>query len=142
MEILAVGRQPACACSSKANVRRRNYCFAADVIWSQAPGSFAAICGKRRSFLPTQAWTSYESRGAERGLPCPPGFPGTFRLARGRVSALRGSAAMNWTYLRRFPWLDPRARFVASLPPCASLLDLGSSDGETHGGSERSEEHK
>jgi len=38
---------------------------------------------------------------------------------------------MNWKHLRRFPWLDTRARFVAAAPPRAKLLDLGSSDGET-----------
>src|SRR2546426_8415445 len=40
---------------------------------------------------------------------------------------------MNWARLRSFPWLDTRARFVASLPSSAALLDLGSSDGETLG---------
>jgi len=38
---------------------------------------------------------------------------------------------MNWVRLRRFPWLDTRARFVAGTPQNGSLLDLGSSDGET-----------
>jgi SAM-dependent methyltransferase len=38
---------------------------------------------------------------------------------------------MNWRWLRVAPWLDTRARFVASLPHGASLLDIGSSDGET-----------
>jgi SAM-dependent methyltransferase len=38
---------------------------------------------------------------------------------------------MNWSHLRRAPWLDTRARFVAGTPPGGSLLDLGSSDGET-----------
>lgn len=38
---------------------------------------------------------------------------------------------MNWSRLRRFPWLDTRAKFVAAAPPHAALLDLGSSDGET-----------
>jgi len=38
---------------------------------------------------------------------------------------------VNWAHLRRFPWLDTRARFVAGLPAGAALLDLGSSDGET-----------
>lgn len=33
--------------------------------------------------------------------------------------------------MRRTPWLDTRARFVAGTPPGGSLLDLGSSDGET-----------
>jgi SAM-dependent methyltransferase len=38
---------------------------------------------------------------------------------------------MNWAYLRRFPFLDTRAAFVAQVPRDGSLLDLGSSDGET-----------
>lgn len=38
---------------------------------------------------------------------------------------------MNWSHLRRAPWLDTRARFVAGTPPGGKLLDLGSSDGET-----------
>ena len=33
--------------------------------------------------------------------------------------------------MRRFPWLDTRARFVARIPQAGKLLDLGSSDGET-----------
>lgn len=40
---------------------------------------------------------------------------------------------MNWARLRRFPWLDTRARFVAATPRGGALLDLGSSDGETLG---------
>jgi SAM-dependent methyltransferase len=40
---------------------------------------------------------------------------------------------MNWRYLRPFPWLDTRARFVAGTPRGGTLLDLGSSDGETLG---------
>jgi len=40
---------------------------------------------------------------------------------------------MNWKHLRRFPWLDTRARFVAGTPSGGALLDLGSSDGETLG---------
>src|SRR5512137_1184519 len=40
---------------------------------------------------------------------------------------------MNWAYLRRFSWLDTRARFVAATPRAGALLDLGSSDGETLG---------
>jgi hypothetical protein len=40
---------------------------------------------------------------------------------------------MNWTCLRPFPWLDTRAQFVAQSPPSGTLLDLGSSDGETLG---------
>jgi SAM-dependent methyltransferase len=38
---------------------------------------------------------------------------------------------MNWRWLRPFPWLDTRARFVAATPAGGALLDLGSSDGET-----------
>ena len=38
---------------------------------------------------------------------------------------------MNWAWLRQVPWLDTRARFVARIPRDGSLLDLGSSDGET-----------
>jgi SAM-dependent methyltransferase len=38
---------------------------------------------------------------------------------------------MNWKHLRRFPWVDTRARFVNSTPASGSLLDIGSSDGET-----------
>jgi SAM-dependent methyltransferase len=38
---------------------------------------------------------------------------------------------MNWAFLRWFPQLDTRARFVAQAPRGGSLLDLGSSDGET-----------
>ena len=38
---------------------------------------------------------------------------------------------MNWLWLRPFPWLDTRARFVAKASQRATLLDLGSSDGET-----------
>jgi SAM-dependent methyltransferase len=38
---------------------------------------------------------------------------------------------MNWKYLRPFPWLDTRARFVSATPPGGALLDLGSSDGRT-----------
>ena len=33
--------------------------------------------------------------------------------------------------MRRFPWLDTRARFVAQTARDGALLDLGSSDGET-----------
>lgn len=40
---------------------------------------------------------------------------------------------MNWVHLRRFPWLDTRARFVAASPQGGALLDLGSSDGLTLG---------
>jgi SAM-dependent methyltransferase len=38
---------------------------------------------------------------------------------------------MNWKYLRHCAWLDTRAGFVATTPPRGTLLDLGSSDGET-----------
>jgi len=38
---------------------------------------------------------------------------------------------MNWRWLRQCSWVDTRARFVAGLPRAGSLLDLGSSDGET-----------
>ena len=40
---------------------------------------------------------------------------------------------MNWTYLRPCAWVDTRARFVAATPPGGTLLDLGSSDGQTLG---------
>src|SRR5882672_4892713 len=40
---------------------------------------------------------------------------------------------MNWLWLRPFPGLDTRARFVAQAPRASTLLDLGSSDGETLG---------
>lgn len=40
---------------------------------------------------------------------------------------------MNWKYLRPFPWLDTRARFVAQTPHGGTLLDLGSWNGETLG---------
>lgn len=38
---------------------------------------------------------------------------------------------MNWRWLRHCSWVDTRARFVTRLPQASSLLDLGSSDGET-----------
>jgi SAM-dependent methyltransferase len=38
---------------------------------------------------------------------------------------------MNWALLKHCPWVDTRARFVAATPPSGTLLDLGSSDGET-----------
>ena len=38
---------------------------------------------------------------------------------------------MNWKYLRAFPGLDTRAKQIAQTPRGGSLLDLGSSDGET-----------
>jgi SAM-dependent methyltransferase len=44
-----------------------------------------------------------------------------------------GASIMNWSYLRHFPWLDTRARFVAAAPASGTLLDLGASDGETLG---------
>ena len=40
---------------------------------------------------------------------------------------------MNWSSLRHCAWLDTRARFVAGVPAGGTLLDLGSSDGETLG---------
>ena len=38
---------------------------------------------------------------------------------------------MNWSYWRFVPWIDTRAAFVSRTPKNGSLLDLGSSDGET-----------
>jgi 2-polyprenyl-3-methyl-5-hydroxy-6-metoxy-1,4-benzoquinol methylase len=38
---------------------------------------------------------------------------------------------MNWSRWRTIPWIDTRAAFVARTPKNGSLLDLGSSDGET-----------
>jgi len=38
---------------------------------------------------------------------------------------------MNWARLRVAPWLDTRAAFVARTPRNGTLLDIGSSDGET-----------
>jgi SAM-dependent methyltransferase len=38
---------------------------------------------------------------------------------------------MNWSRWRAIPWIDTRAAFVAGTPRNGSLLDLGSSDGET-----------
>jgi 2-polyprenyl-3-methyl-5-hydroxy-6-metoxy-1,4-benzoquinol methylase len=38
---------------------------------------------------------------------------------------------MNWSRWRAIPWIDTRAAFVSSTPKNGSLLDLGSSDGET-----------
>ena len=38
---------------------------------------------------------------------------------------------MNWSNWRVIPWIDTRARFVSRTPKNGSLLDLGSSDGET-----------
>lgn len=40
---------------------------------------------------------------------------------------------MNWKWIRLAPWLDCRAAFVSQLPRGGTLLDLGSSDGETLG---------
>lgn len=40
---------------------------------------------------------------------------------------------MNWKYFRPAPWLDTRVRFVAGTPRGGTLLDLGSSNGETLG---------
>lgn len=38
---------------------------------------------------------------------------------------------MNWKYLRKYPFIDTRAQFISSVCPNGSLLDIGSSDGET-----------
>lgn len=38
---------------------------------------------------------------------------------------------MNWKILRLAPWIDTRALFVCGIRRTGSLLDLGSSDGET-----------
>jgi SAM-dependent methyltransferase len=38
---------------------------------------------------------------------------------------------MNWSLWRSIPWIDSRAAFVAVTPVGGSLLDLGTSDGET-----------
>jgi 2-polyprenyl-3-methyl-5-hydroxy-6-metoxy-1,4-benzoquinol methylase len=38
---------------------------------------------------------------------------------------------MNWSRWRAIPWIDTRAAFVSRTPRNGSLLDLGSSDGET-----------
>ena len=38
---------------------------------------------------------------------------------------------MNWAHWRLIPWIDTRAAFVAGTPRNGSLLDLGTSDGET-----------
>jgi SAM-dependent methyltransferase len=40
---------------------------------------------------------------------------------------------LNWAYLRHFPWIDTRARFVAGTRQAGALLDLGASDGRTLG---------
>jgi SAM-dependent methyltransferase len=38
---------------------------------------------------------------------------------------------MNWSSIRSIPWIDTRARFVSQTPQAGTLLDLGSSDGQT-----------
>jgi SAM-dependent methyltransferase len=38
---------------------------------------------------------------------------------------------MNWAYLRHLPWVDKRAHFVSATPIGGTLLDLGTSNGET-----------
>jgi 2-polyprenyl-3-methyl-5-hydroxy-6-metoxy-1,4-benzoquinol methylase len=38
---------------------------------------------------------------------------------------------VNWRLLRKLPWIDTRARFVAATPHNGKLLDIGASDGET-----------
>ncbi|HJQ10202.1 MAG TPA: class I SAM-dependent methyltransferase [Gemmatimonadaceae bacterium] len=38
---------------------------------------------------------------------------------------------MKWSRWRAIPWIDTRAAFVAATPTGGSLLDLGSSDGQT-----------
>jgi SAM-dependent methyltransferase len=38
---------------------------------------------------------------------------------------------MNWSRWRSIPWIDTRAKFVATTPRTGSLLDLGTSNGET-----------
>jgi SAM-dependent methyltransferase len=38
---------------------------------------------------------------------------------------------VNWRVLRKFPWIDTRARFIATTPHGGTLLDIGASDGET-----------
>lgn len=38
---------------------------------------------------------------------------------------------MNWKWLRLLPCLDTRARFVSATPDSGTLLDIGSSDGQT-----------
>jgi 2-polyprenyl-3-methyl-5-hydroxy-6-metoxy-1,4-benzoquinol methylase len=38
---------------------------------------------------------------------------------------------VNWRVLRRLPWIDTRARFVANTVHNGRLLDIGASDGET-----------
>jgi hypothetical protein len=41
------------------------------------------------------------------------------------------SCEMNGKHFRRPSWTDTRARFVDNTPAGGSLLDIGSSDGET-----------
>jgi SAM-dependent methyltransferase len=38
---------------------------------------------------------------------------------------------VNWRFVRNFPWVDTRARFVACVPRNGRLLDIGTSNGET-----------
>lgn len=38
---------------------------------------------------------------------------------------------MNWKYFRKIPWIDSRSKFVSMTPENGTLLDIGSSDGET-----------
>jgi SAM-dependent methyltransferase len=40
---------------------------------------------------------------------------------------------MNWQWLRRAPWVDTRSKFLSTVPQNGTLLDMGSSDGETLG---------
>src|SRR5207244_2059585 len=40
---------------------------------------------------------------------------------------------MNWKHFRHLSWIDTCARFVDNTPHGGSLLDIGSSDGETLG---------
>jgi SAM-dependent methyltransferase len=56
------------------------------------------------------------------GRPCP---------RAGGLPNVAGSGTMNWRWLRPWPWVDTRAAFVAATPRGGTLLDLGSSDGET-----------
>jgi SAM-dependent methyltransferase len=38
---------------------------------------------------------------------------------------------MNWSRLRKFLWIDSRYKFISEIPKDGSLLDIGSSDGQT-----------
>jgi len=38
---------------------------------------------------------------------------------------------VNWRFVRNFPWVDTRSRFVASTSRNGTLLDVGSSNGDT-----------